>query len=165
MLQELKQELEYYKNIFVTNEYSINIIKETIGSIEMNMNKKKKSSRNIRRIYMSISYYGECSMVLANKMRKIIQTPAKCIIFRFKAGNRISSFFSRIFPGANDKKKIIYGYSYYDCEGHYIGQISRGADVRKEEYRSLLGEKVTPKLQNTALIEFIVTIRILIFYV
>ena len=103
-------------------------------SIELNI-KKKKLAENTQNIFISIPYHGECSMILANKLRRIIQTPTIHITFGFKAGNRISSLFSRTFPGTKDNKRIVYGYSCYDCKGYYIGQTSRGAEVRKDEHK------------------------------
>ncbi|CAF1001348.1 unnamed protein product [Rotaria sordida] len=145
-----KQELEYYKSTFITNGYPINIIKKTIRSIELNINKEKQI-HNIRKIFISVPYYGECSLVLANKIKKIIQTPTTHIIFGFKAGNRISSLFSRILRKTNDNKRIVYGYSCYDCKGYYIGQTARGAEIRKEEHKNALNGKGYSKIAEHCL--------------
>ncbi len=72
---------------------------------------------------------------MANKIRKLIQLPSTHIIFGFKVGNRISSLFSRTCRDVNDNQKVFYGYSCNDCNGYYIGQTARGADVRKEEHK------------------------------
>ncbi|CAF3388577.1 unnamed protein product [Rotaria socialis] len=130
-----KQELEYYKSIFITNGYPINVIKKTIHSIELSIT-KKKTIQNTQKIFISVPYYGECSLALANKIRKIIQNPTVNVIFGFKAGNRISSLFSKTFRGTNDNKRIVYGYSCYDYKGYYISQTARGAEVRQEEHKN-----------------------------
>ena len=74
-------------------------------------------------------------MIVTNSIRKIIQTPATLIIASFKAGNRISSLFSSTFRRANNKERIVCGYSCYDCEGYFIGQTSRRAAIRTEEHK------------------------------
>ena len=90
-------------------------------------------------------------MILANKIRKIIQTPTTHIIFGFKAGNRVSSLYSRTFRGSNDNKRIVYGYSYYDCKGYYIGQTSRGAEVRKKQHKQAFKGKDYSKIAEHCL--------------
>ncbi|CAF3775583.1 unnamed protein product [Rotaria socialis] len=98
-----------------------------------------------------LPYYGECSLALAKKIRKIIQNPTVNVIFGFKAGNRISSLFSRTFRGTNDNKRIVYGYSCYDCKGYYIGQTARGAEVRKEEHTNAFNGKGYSKIAEHCL--------------
>ncbi|CAF1438402.1 unnamed protein product [Didymodactylos carnosus] len=153
-----KQQLEYYKKIFIANGYPCNVVKKTIRSIELSIN-KKQPGLNIQKLFIPFPYYGECSIVLANKIRKISQTFTTHIVFGFKAENRISSLFSRTYRCSNDNKRIAYGYSCYDCDGYYIGQTARGAEVRKEEHK-LLRAWDTPKLQNITLIKFTIIIGI-----
>ena len=130
-----KQELEYYKNIFVANGYRLNIIKKTIRSIELNII-KNKTLQNNQRLFISVPYYGQCTLELVNKIRKIINTPKLQITFGFKASNRISSLFSNTFRSSKDSKRVIYGYACHDCNGYYIGQTARGAETRKEEHKN-----------------------------
>ncbi|CAF4585684.1 unnamed protein product [Rotaria socialis] len=110
-----KQELEYYKSIFITNGYPINVINKTIRNIEL------------------IPFYGECSLALANKIRKIIK------------------ILHRAFRGTNGNKRIVYGYSCYDCQGYYIGQTARGAEVRKEEHKNAFNGKGYSKIAEHCL--------------
>lgn len=129
-----KQELDYYKKVFSNNGYPMNVIKKTIRSVELNINNKKNVSQNKEKVFISIPYYGECSIILANKIRKIIETPLTHIIFGFKARNKISTLFSKTYQGMYDNKRIVYGYSCHHCNGYYIGQTSRGSEVRKKEH-------------------------------
>ena len=154
-----KKELNYYRNIFIKNGYPINVVKKIIRKFELNINNNNndnnmnKNSQNRKRIFLSIPYYGKCSLVLANKIKNIIQTPSTQIIFGFKAANTISSLFSRTLHGINDNKRIVYGYSCYDCKGYYIGQTSRGAELRKEEHKKAFIGKGYSKMAEHCLNE------------
>ena len=64
-----KQELVYYKNIFIANGYPLNIIKKTIRSTELNIIKNKPAQIN-QRIFVSVPYYGQCTLELVKKIGK-----------------------------------------------------------------------------------------------
>ena len=90
-----KEQIEYYKRIFMVNGYPLNIIKKTIRSVEYGRsNTNIASSTNIE-IYISMPYYGALSNILANKIKNLlkIKNKNKNIIFGFKAGYRLSSIF------------------------------------------------------------------------
>ncbi|CAF4119666.1 unnamed protein product, partial [Adineta steineri] len=129
------EQLEYYKKIFMANGYPRNVIKKTIRSIELNINNNKQPSQIIQKVFISLPYFGESSIILANKIRNVLKNNTKQILFGFKAGNRISSLFSKTYRCTNDSKRVVYGYSCYDCDGYYIGQTARGSEVRKHEHK------------------------------
>lgn len=135
-----KQELEYYKNIFIKNGYPMNVIKKTIRSVELNII-KNKPIQNGKQIFISVPYYGRCTLELVNKISKIVNTPKVQITFGFKSTNRISSLFSKTFRSSKDNKRLIYGYACNDCNGYYVGQTARGAETRKEEHKNALNGK------------------------
>ena len=63
----------------------------------------------------------------------------------------VSSLYSKTFRGTNDNKRIVYGYSCYDCKGYYIGQTSRGAEVRREEHKQAFKGKGYSKIAEHCL--------------
>ena len=124
-----KEQIEYYKRIFMADGYPLNIIKKTIRSVEYGRsNANTASSTNIEKIYVSMPYYGELSNILANKIKNLlkIKNKNKNIIFGFKAGYRLSSIFRQTYYGSNVSKKVVYKYNCKDCNGCYIGETSRG---------------------------------------
>ncbi|CAF1527863.1 unnamed protein product [Didymodactylos carnosus] len=132
----LKQQLEYYKRIFTANGYPINVLKKTIRGIELGKNiVKQPINPSIKKVFISMPYYGECSLILANKIKKILDHPLKQIVCGFAARTRISTLFSGTFRGQKDMKKVIYRYDCKNCNGTYIGQTGRGVEIRKEEHK------------------------------
>jgi hypothetical protein len=132
-----KQQIEYYQRIFVANGYPLNIIKKTIRGVQLGKNHNiQLPNPNAKKIFISIPYYGDCSLILANKIKKVLEHPLKPIIFGFAAGARISTLFSRKYRSENDSKRVVYQYDCEDCNGAYIGQTARGVEARKEEHKN-----------------------------
>lgn len=113
------------------------LLKKTIRGLKSNRGKPPtQNNKQKQKIFIPCPYYSLCSITLANKIQKLLKLPGKQIIFGFKARHRISSLFSKTYRCGADMKKVIYGYSCYNCNGYYInlGETSRGAEVRKDEY-------------------------------
>jgi hypothetical protein len=60
-----KQQLEYYKKVFINNGYPINIIKKTMRGINFNQN-KHPPVKHKEKVFIPCPYYGQCSITLAN---------------------------------------------------------------------------------------------------
>jgi hypothetical protein len=99
---------------------------------------KQPLNPNVKKIFISIPYYGDCSMILVNKIKKVLDHPLKRIVFGFAASTRISTLFSKTFREEKDMKKSVYQYNCKNCNGVYIGQTSRGVELRKEEHKKAL---------------------------
>jgi hypothetical protein len=97
----------------------------------LNKNINNTSSSNIEKVFISMPYYGELSMTLANKIKNLLKDNKKRIIFGFKAGSCISSIFRRTYCGSDVSMNVIYKYNSKDCEGCYIGETCRGAKKTK----------------------------------
>jgi hypothetical protein len=110
------------------------LLKKTIRALESSRSKAPHHNNNKEKIFIPCPYYDQCSIILANKNRKLIQILNQQIIFEFKAGYRISSLFGKTYRCNTDNNKVIYGYSCYNSNGYYIGETARGAEVRKKDH-------------------------------
>jgi uncharacterized protein YlaI len=114
------------------------IIKKALRKFELNKNiNRKQRVTNTETIYISMSYYHDFSIILANKIKMILDLPNKKIRFVFKSQTRICSLFNSIYREKKKaKNQVIYQYNCQNCKSSYIDQTSRDVEQRKLEHQN-----------------------------
>jgi len=94
-------------------------------------------------------YYNDFSILLAKKIKMLLDLPNKKIRFGFKSQTRICSLFSSTYC---DRKKannqVIYQYNCQYCRNSYIGQTSRNVEQRKHEHQNAFKGTGTSKIAD-----------------
>ena len=133
----LKTELDYCRKTFTANGYPQNVINKALRRFKLNKTQNSNKQRNLGdTIFISMTYYNEYSMILANRIKTLLALPMKKVRFDFKSQNKLNTIFNNIYKEKNESKQVIYQYDCMDCEGTYIGETSRGIEKRKVEHQN-----------------------------
>ena len=152
-------EIQELKKVLIQNGYQNNIIKKGIKEGEIiakrinnNENKKTKNSTKKNKIYFTLPYYSEESVMLSQKIKRLGKKflPNIDIIVALKKTNTIKSILLPIQKGTDEEKatkKLVYKISCKNCDYSYYGETNLELSTRlKEHQEDIRKQKETSKI-------------------
>ena len=159
--EKIDNELNLLKETLRINGYPPNIIKRGIteGKIIIKKSSQSETKRIINTnntIYFTIKYYGQESIIFANRVKRICRKllPNIKIQFAFKKHVTLKGIFLPILKGKDESKinkKLIYSIPCSDCDKIYIGETARTKETRLTEHQA----KIRSLSLNSKIVEHI----------
>ena len=145
----LENELGLLKNIFLENNYPLNLIVNIINECHQkslqNLNSQDQSEFNIEKL-ICIPYFKN----LSESIRNILSKHDINVVFR--RGFNIKNLFNSEPKSILDKDKVVYNIFCNDCDACYVGTTKRKLSCRiKEHKRALTSSCVKSNVADDAL--------------
>lgn len=134
----------------IQNGYPRGLVKRKIkNTIEQHQKSKKKPTvENKKKIYIPLTYYGNESIIMSNKIEKMIKSlfPTIDIIFAFKKGITLGKLFVKNFKGKDPMDiGVIYKLVCKNCDQVYIGQTKLNVHERMRQHKEGLRKPETSR--------------------
>lgn len=148
--QLLDEQCDLIEKTMIQNGYPRGLVKRKIkNTIEQHQKSKKKPTvENKKKKYIPLTYYGNESIIMSNKIEKMIKSlfPTIDIIFAFKKGITLGKLFVKNFKGKDPMDiGVIYKLVCKNCDQVYIGQTKLNVHERMRQHKEGLRKPETSR--------------------